>query len=142
MSLDIAELFAQRDGERYDLHTRHLNEQLVRVLRTIGYDVGFKRGQGQYLFDREGERYLDLLSGWGVFALGRNHPAVRDALKSVLDAELPNLVQMDVSPLAGVLAERSTIVAALATAPATVAARLVRPRLRPSLELIAHRPAD
>jgi len=106
MSLDIAELFAERDPERYDLHTRHLNEQLVRVLRTIGYDVGFKRGQGQYLFDRDGVRYLDLLSGWGVFALGRNHPAVRDALKSVLDADLPNLVQMDVSALAGVLAER------------------------------------
>ena len=31
---------------------------------------------------------------------------LRDALKSVLDAELPNLVQMDVSPLAGLLAER------------------------------------
>jgi ornithine--oxo-acid transaminase len=47
-----------------------------------------------------------LLSGFGVFAIGRNHPVVRDALKNVLDADLPNLVQMDVSPLAGVLAER------------------------------------
>jgi 2-polyprenyl-3-methyl-5-hydroxy-6-metoxy-1,4-benzoquinol methylase len=41
---------------------------------------------------------------------------------------------------AGVLAERSTVVAALATAPATVAARVLLPRLRPSLELITHRP--
>jgi ornithine--oxo-acid transaminase len=41
-----------------------------------------------------------------VFALGRNHPTVRDALKTVLDSDLPNLVQMDVSALAGVLAER------------------------------------
>jgi 2-polyprenyl-3-methyl-5-hydroxy-6-metoxy-1,4-benzoquinol methylase len=41
---------------------------------------------------------------------------------------------------AGVLAERSTILAALATAPAAVAARLLLPRLRPSLELITHRP--
>ena len=46
------------------------------------------------------------MSGFGVFAIGRNHPAMRDALKSVLDADLPNLVQMDVSTLAGVLAER------------------------------------
>ena len=51
-------------------------------------------------------RYLDLLSGFGVFAVGRNHPAIRAALKSVLDADLPNLVQMDVSTLAGILAER------------------------------------
>ena len=28
------------------MHTRHLNEQMVRVLKTIGYDVGFVKGQG------------------------------------------------------------------------------------------------
>jgi ornithine--oxo-acid transaminase len=106
MSLDIASLFADREAERFAMHTRHLNEQMVRVLKTIGYDVGFCKGRGQYLYDRSGAEYLDLLSGFGVFALGRNHPAVRDALKSVLEAELPNLVQMDVSALAGVLAER------------------------------------
>jgi ornithine--oxo-acid transaminase len=106
MSLDAASLFAAREAERYTLHSRYLNEQLVRVLKTIGYDVGFVRGQGQYLFDREGRRYLDLLGGWGAFALGRNHPKVRDALRSVLDGDLPNLVQMDVSPLAGIVAER------------------------------------
>lgn len=106
MMYDIAGLFAQRERDRYELHSHHLNEQVVRVLKTIGYDVGFRRGQAQYLYDRDGTRYLDLLSGFGVFGLGRNHPAVRDVLKSVLDADLPNLVQMDVSALAGVLAER------------------------------------
>jgi ornithine--oxo-acid transaminase len=106
MSLDIDRLFADRDAERYALHTRYLNEQMVRVLKTIGFDRAFQRGKGQYLYDRDGKKYLDLLSGFGVFALGRNHPAVRDALKQVLDSELPNLVQMDVSALAGVLAER------------------------------------
>ena len=106
MTFDMASLFAEREAERYSLHTRHLNEQLVRVLKTIGYDVGFVSGQGQYLFDRGGARYLDLLSGWGVFAIGRNHPKLREALKGVLDADLPNLVQMDVSVLAGILSER------------------------------------
>jgi ornithine--oxo-acid transaminase len=103
---DIATLFDEREAERYSLHTRHLNEQMVRVLKTIGYDVGFRSGRGQHLYDRNGERYLDLLSGFGVFAIGRNHPFLRDALKTVLDSDLPNLVQMDVSALAGVLAER------------------------------------
>jgi ornithine--oxo-acid transaminase len=104
--IDIAALFESREGERFSLHTNRLNEQMVRVLRTIGYDVGFCKGRRQYLYDRQEERYLDLLSGFGVFALGRNHPAIRAALKSVLDADLPNLVQMDVSTLAGILAER------------------------------------
>ncbi len=106
MTIDIAALFDTHESERYSLHTRRLNEQMVRVLRTIGYDVAFRRGRGQYLYDREDNRYLDLLSGFGVFAVGRNHPAIRAALKSVLDADLPNLVQMDVSTLAGILAER------------------------------------
>ena len=104
--LDISEMFADRQFQRNALHTRYLNEQLVRVLKTIGYDVGFQRGHGQYLYDRDGDRYLDLLSGFGVFAVGRNHPAVKDALKSVLDSDLPNLVQLDLSTLAGILAER------------------------------------
>jgi ornithine--oxo-acid transaminase len=106
LRLNAAQLYAENDADRYEMHARHLNEQMVRVLRTIGYDVGFCRGAGQYLYDRAGTQYLDLLSGYGVFAIGRNHPALRDALKSVLDADLPNLVQFDVSPLAGVLARR------------------------------------
>ena len=106
MSLDIAALFAEREAERFALHARHLNEQMVRVLRAIGFDVGFARGEGPYLYDRDGRRYLDLLSGWGVLALGRNHPRLREALASVIGSDLPNLVQMDVPVLAGVLAER------------------------------------
>jgi ornithine--oxo-acid transaminase len=106
MALEISKLFAEHEGERYSLHSRYLNEQMVRVLKTIGFDRGYQRGKGQYLYDKGGQRYLDLLSGWGVFAIGRNHPSVRDALKQVLDGEFPNLVQMDVSVLAGVLAKR------------------------------------
>ncbi len=104
--MDIAELFRQRERERYALHDHYLNDQMVRVLHAIGYDHGFCHGKGQYLYTRDGTRYLDLLSGYGVFATGRNHPKLRDALKNALDADLPNLIQMDVSALAGILAER------------------------------------
>lgn len=106
MSLDIAHLFAEREQERYSLHARYLNAQMVRLLKTIGFDRSYQQGRGQYLFDRQGQRYLDLLSGWGVFAIGRNHPVVREVLKRLLDGDFPNLVQLDVSALAGVLAER------------------------------------
>jgi ornithine--oxo-acid transaminase len=106
MSLEIERLFAEVEADRYALHTRHLNEQMVRLLKAIGFDRAYQRGKGQYLYDRDGQQYLDLLSGWGVFALGRNHPVVCNTLKKVLDSDFPNLVQMDVSALAGVLAER------------------------------------
>ena len=41
-----------------------------------------------------------------MFAVGRNHPTVREALTAVLDSELSNLVQMGVSALSGLLAQR------------------------------------
>ena len=103
---DMRAAFDAADADRYDLHARHLNHQMVRVLKTIGFDARFARGKGAHLWDAQGRRYLDLVSGWGVFAIGRNHPHVAAALKSALDADLPNLVQMDVSPLAGRLGER------------------------------------
>ncbi|MCI0601027.1 MAG: aminotransferase class III-fold pyridoxal phosphate-dependent enzyme [Beijerinckiaceae bacterium] len=99
-------MLQEREAERYSLHNQHLNEMMVRVLQTLGFDASFQSGQGQYLFDRTGARYLDLLSGWGVFGIGRNHPLLRETLTEVLARDLPNLVQMDVSVLAGVLAER------------------------------------
>ena len=89
---DIVSLFVEREGERYALHARYMNEMMVRMLQTIGYDVGFRGGHGQYLFDRAGVRYLDLLSGWGVFGVGRNHPIVREALTGILDHDLPSKI--------------------------------------------------
>jgi acetylornithine aminotransferase/acetylornithine/N-succinyldiaminopimelate aminotransferase len=43
--------------------------------------VLFTRGRGVYLWDSEGKRYLDFLSGLGVNALGHAHPAIQKVLK-------------------------------------------------------------
>jgi ornithine--oxo-acid transaminase len=77
----------------------------VRVLKTIGYDRVYTRAKGPYLYDQDDQEYLDLLSGFGVYAMGRNHPTVIEALRDVLDNNLPDMVQMDVSLLSGLLAE-------------------------------------
>jgi len=105
MTFSITELFAQHSNDKFDLHELHLNNQMVRVLKTIGYDRHYKKAVGQYLYDQEGTEYLDLLSGFGVFAIGRNHPTVVKALTEDLTLELPNLVQLDVSMLSGLLAQ-------------------------------------
>lgn len=44
--------------------------------------VLFERGEGVYLFDSEGRRYVDFLSGIGVNALGHGHPAIQAAIAS------------------------------------------------------------
>ncbi|MEI8235903.1 MAG: aspartate aminotransferase family protein [Methylococcaceae bacterium] len=105
MTFKIANLLAEHSNDKFDLHEQFLNNQMVRVLKTIGYDRHYKKAVGQYLYDQEGTEYLDLLSGFGVFAIGRNHPTVIEALKETLTLELPNLVQLDVSILSGLLAK-------------------------------------
>jgi acetylornithine/succinyldiaminopimelate/putrescine aminotransferase len=106
MPFDVAESLRARHGENYELHDRHLNHQLARVLKTIGFDRFYVRGEGSYLFDAEGQRYLDFLSGFGVYALGRSHPALKAALHQAIDLDLPNMVQMDCALLPGLLAEQ------------------------------------
>jgi ornithine--oxo-acid transaminase len=105
MTFELSSLIEARGGENFRLHSEYLNPQLVKVLRTIGFDRFYVRGEGSYLYDRNGERYLDLLSGFGVFALGRGHPVVKKALHDALDMDLPNLVQLDAALLPGLLAE-------------------------------------
>ena len=106
MTLNILALLEQRQQENFSLHKQYINAQMVNVLKTIGFDRHYVRAEGPYLFDDQGDRYLDLLSGFGVFVIGRNHPTVMQVLQDVLQAELPNLVQLDASILSGLLAER------------------------------------
>ena len=102
---DVAALLEARGHEAFALHERYVNPQMPRVLRTIGFDADYVRAEGAYLFDRDGRRYLDFLAGFGVFALGRCHPGIEQALRDAMALSLPNLVQMECSPLSGLLAE-------------------------------------
>jgi ornithine--oxo-acid transaminase len=106
MPFDLKQVLNERQGENFSLHAKYISPQLPRVLGTLEFNRFYVKGEGCYLVDDKGERYLDFLSGFGVFALGRSHPAVVGALHEALDADLPNLVQMDCSLLPGVLAEQ------------------------------------
>ena len=104
--LRLRELLASRAGEELDLHARLINPQFVRVLRTIGFDRHWARAEGAYLFDADGNRYLDFLGGFGMFNVGRNNPRVRAALLEALELETPGSVQLGVATLPALLAER------------------------------------
>src|SRR5271155_4953055 len=105
---DFLAWLEQHQDRAYDLHEQHLNPVFVKMLRTIGFDKGYVRGEGCYLWDADGNKYLDLLTGWGVFALGRNHPKVRAILQQLIARDMPNLVRMDCSLLSGLAAEKLT----------------------------------
>jgi ornithine--oxo-acid transaminase len=102
----IAEILARRTGEEMTLNDRHLNPQMGRILRTLGFDKVWREGEGAHLIDADGRRYLDLFGGYGVFAVGRNHPEVIAAVEEVMAARTANLPQLGVTLLSGVLAEQ------------------------------------
>ena len=68
--------------------------------------VVLTKGEGVYVWDVEGKRYYDFLSGYSVFNIGRNHPRIKAALSEWLARDGASLVQMDCSPLAALLGER------------------------------------
>src|SRR5690349_13976965 len=106
MACDLKETIASRLGENSQLHERHINLTIVAAQRVIGFDKVYARAEGAYLYDMDNRPYLDFLSGYSVFNIGRNHPVVKRAIRDVLDLDLPNMVQMDCSFLSGLLAEQ------------------------------------
>ncbi len=103
--MDIVSLIEERLDETYDLHRRYINPQFVRVLEIIGFNRNYISAKGARLTDVNGQEVLDFLSGFGVFNIGRNHPLVAQVLHAMLDRDPPNMVQMDVGGISGLLAE-------------------------------------
>ena len=109
------QLVEERGAEALDLHAQTINPQFVRLLRTIGFDRRWARAEGAYLWDSDGNRYLDMLGGFGMFSVGRNNPRIREAIVEALELERPGSVQLGVDSLPALLAEQ-----VLQLAPASV----------------------
>jgi ornithine--oxo-acid transaminase len=113
----VAEILNSSSGGELVLNDHFLNPQMGRILRTLGFDRVWRGGEGAHLIDSEGTRFLDLIGGYGVFAIGRNHPEAIAAIEEVLAARTANLPQLGVTRLSGVLAEQL-----ISRAPGSVAA--------------------
>lgn len=103
--LNLKDLIEKSYKDNLKLHT-HINPQFAKVLSTIGFDEKFIKAKGTSLFNDKNEEYLDFLSGYGVYGIGRNHPKIKQAIKDYLDLDFPNLIQMEAPVLCGILAEK------------------------------------
>jgi putrescine aminotransferase len=65
-------------------YSRHINPYLARLMSFAGFGVEM-HAEGCYIFDHEGNRYLDCLGGYGTFSLGHRHPKVVEAVRNQLD---------------------------------------------------------
>ncbi|NLL77166.1 MAG: aspartate aminotransferase family protein [Clostridiales bacterium] len=64
----------------------YIEEAEKALLHTYNrYQIVLDKGDGVYLYDTEGKKYLDFVSGIGVFALGYHNEAYNDAIKAQID---------------------------------------------------------
>jgi len=74
----------------------------VRAFRSVGGEPFFaQRAEGPFLFDVDGNRYIDYVGSWGPMIAGHNHPAVLDAVlrtaRDGLSFGVPNPLEVDMA---------------------------------------------
>ena len=61
----------------------------VRAFKSVGGEPFFvQRADGPYLFDVDGNRYIDYVGSWGPMVVGHNHPQVREAVQRAISEGL------------------------------------------------------
>ncbi|NLN86439.1 MAG: aminotransferase class III-fold pyridoxal phosphate-dependent enzyme [Syntrophomonadaceae bacterium] len=70
-----------------------LNPTLINILESFGLDKNYVKGEGSYLTDDKGIRYLDFISQYGAVPFGYNPEFIWEALSSARERKLPSLVQ-------------------------------------------------
>ena len=68
----------------FEKYSKYINPNLARLMGFAGFGVE-TYGEGCYIFDHEGRKFLDCLGGYGTFALGHRNPRVIAAVKDQLD---------------------------------------------------------
>src|ERR1019366_10259340 len=76
----------------------------VRAFKQVGgTPVFMKSADGAYLFDEDGNKYLDYINSWGPMILGHNHPAVVDAVlaqaKKAFSFGAPTVLEIEIVKL-------------------------------------------
>lgn len=86
--------------------TKYVNPHLGKLLGQVNMDKVFVRGEGSYLYDPEGNRYLDFIAAYGALPFGYNPPEIWQALEEVRNSFQPSFIQPSSLEAAGELARR------------------------------------
>ncbi len=87
-------------------YTRFVNPHLGEMLESIRLDQKYVRGEGCYLYDDSGNRYLDCIAAYGALPFGHNPSSIWEAINRYRDSGEPNFIQPSALDAAGELACR------------------------------------
>lgn len=92
-------------------YIKYVNPELGKLLTKIGLDKQYQKGEGCYLYDNNGRRYLDFIAAYGALPFGFNSPEIWQAMNQVqIDLE-PSFAQPSLLEAAGELARRLVSIA-------------------------------
>jgi ornithine--oxo-acid transaminase len=89
-------------------YAAHVNPKWVGVLDVLGMNVRYTRCEGAELQSEDGRTILDALSGYCVYNMGHNHPAILADLADELKRMGPSMLQSHVPELAATLGRELT----------------------------------
>jgi amino acid adenylation domain-containing protein len=101
-----------RTGETF---ARFVEPVKAELLSRVGLDIAYVRGEGCYVWDEHGRRYLDFIAQYGALPFGYNPPRIWAALQDVEQNQRPSIATNSLLPTAGDLAA-----ALLAVSPPTL----------------------
>jgi putrescine aminotransferase len=94
------------DRERVvENHKKYCNSHFPSYLALLDFDKNYPRAEGMYVWDANGNKYLDFLGGYGSLNLGHNPPEVIEAVKKIWDLKTTNILQSGLSALQAAVGE-------------------------------------
>jgi putrescine aminotransferase len=106
-TIDDVENLSRADIKK--IYSEHVNPGLASMMGLLNFDRVYVKAEGCYVWDAEGQKYLDFLGAYGALNLGHNPPEVLEAIKKV--SQKPNLLQATINPYAAALAHNLSKVA-------------------------------
>jgi putrescine aminotransferase len=68
-------------------YAKHVNPSFIQLLGVLGFGRVFTKAQDVWVWDTQGQRYLDCLAAFGSVNVGHNHPRLVARLHELLDAQ-------------------------------------------------------
>ena len=84
--MTVLETVRSKSAQVLDFNERYIPGGVVSIVRKAEPDLAFARGRGAYIWDVDGNRYLDYHAAFAPIVLGHNDPYVNGAVRKAIDA--------------------------------------------------------
>lgn len=89
-------------------YKEYINSGKATLLRLLDFDREYVKAEGMYIYDNQGDQYIDFLGGYGSLNFGHNPPSIYEAIERV--QQIPNILQVSISKVTAACAKNLSII--------------------------------